>query len=532
VEIKENKSERERTRLTVGGNLIDYPGDVSTKTAGLTAVKMLLNSVVSTPDAKFMCMDVKNFYLNTPMARFEYMRMNISLIPQEIITKYKLADLVDANGWVYMEIRKGMYGLPQAGMLANKLLQKRLATHGYFPCTHTHGLWRHVTRPIMFSLVVDDFGVKYVGKEHADHLYNALLQYYPTSIDWPGTLYCGITLEWDYAARTVDLSMPGYVAAALHKFHHSKSGRHFYAPSRYTPPNYGATTQYVKEDNTEPMTKDQTLTLQQVVGTFLYFARAIDSTMLHSLTTLASEQSDGTQNTVAAMVDFLNYCASNPNAILRYVASDMVLHTHSDAGYLTDRKARSRAGGHHYMGNRLGSPNPIHNGAILDISKILRMVVASAAEAEVGALFYNCQDAAGLRTIAIELGHPQPATPVRTDNSTADGIINGTVKQNRSKAIDMRFYWVRDRSEQNQFKIYWAPGKVNLADYLTKHHPGHHHQKMRPYFLHEPQTPVDQSFLRGCVDPRPRPVVTRKRIQRPSVGRWQKPPIQQHRRRQ
>jgi hypothetical protein len=326
--------------------------------------------------------------------------------------------------------------------------------------------------------------------------------------------------------------MPGYVAAALHKFHHIKPGQHHSAPSRYLPPNYGANAQYVKVDTTDPMTKDQTLTLQQVVGTFLYYARAVDSTMLHAFTTPASEQAAGTQNTVTAMVEFMNYCASNPAAILRYGASGMVLHTHSDAGYLTDLKARSRAGGHHYMGNRIESPNPIHNGAVLDISKILRMVVAPAAEAKVGALFYNWQDAAGLRTIAIEMGHPQPATPVCTDNSTADGIINSMVKQNRSKAIDMRFYWVRDRSEQNQFKIYWAPGKVNLADYQTKHHPGHHHQTMIPYFLHEPKTPINQSFLGGCVDPSPSLVVTQKLIQRPSSGRWQKHPTQQHRRRQ
>jgi hypothetical protein len=251
--------------------------------------------------------------------------------------------------------------------------------------------------------------------------------------------------------------------------------------------------------------------------------------MLHALTTLTSFQTDGTQTTVAAMVDFLNYCSSHPDATLRYVASDMVLHTHSDAGYLTDRKARSRAGGHHYMGNHVDHPVPTHNGSILDISKILRMVCSSAMEAEVGALFYNCQDAAGLRTTAIEIGHPQPPTPVRTDNSMAYGIINGKVKQNRSKAINMQFYWVRNRSDQKQFKIYWASGTVNLADYLTKHHPGHHHQKMRPIFLHEPQTHVDPSFLRGCVDPNPSHKVTRKQIQRPSTVRRQKPQIQQRR---
>jgi hypothetical protein len=150
-----------------------------------------------------------------------------------------------------MEIQKGMYGLPQAGILANKLLEKRLAVHGYAPLPHTHGLWQHKTRPVQFSLVVDDFGVKYVGKEHADHLFQTLLKYYPTSVDWEGKLYCGISLAWDYDKRHVDLSMPKYVSAALHRFQHRKPTRQHHAPSRYTPPSYGAKTQYAKIDESE-----------------------------------------------------------------------------------------------------------------------------------------------------------------------------------------------------------------------------------------------------------------------------------------
>jgi hypothetical protein len=92
------------------------------------------------------------------MSRFEYMRLPLSIIPDEIVEAYNLKALAH-DGWIYIEIRKGMYGLPQAGILANKLLQERLAKHGYRPVRHTHGLWRHDTRPITFSLVVDDFGV-------------------------------------------------------------------------------------------------------------------------------------------------------------------------------------------------------------------------------------------------------------------------------------------------------------------------------------------------------------------------------------
>ena len=84
----------------------------------------------------------------------------------------------------------------------------------------------------------------------------------------------------------------------------------------------------------------------------------------------------------------------------------------------------------------------------------------------------------------------QPATPLQTDNSTASGIMNGTIKQRRSKAIDMRFYWLKDRVTQRMFKVYWAPGKVNLADYFSKHHPASHIKKIRKLYLNEPDSPI------------------------------------------
>jgi hypothetical protein len=124
-----------------------------------------------------MMMDIKNYYLGTPLPRFEYMQMLLSRFPEEIVQKYNLNDLA-VDGWVYIEIRKGMYGLKQAGLLANQLLQTHLAPFGYYPARHTPGLWLHKTRPISFTLVIDDFAVKYVGRQHAEHLRNALLRTY------------------------------------------------------------------------------------------------------------------------------------------------------------------------------------------------------------------------------------------------------------------------------------------------------------------------------------------------------------------
>jgi hypothetical protein len=218
-DYKPHKKEKERVRLTVGGDMLDYSGDVTTSTADITTFKTLINSTLSTADAAMMMMDIKNYYLGTPFPHFEYMKMLLSRFLEEIVEKYNL-DALAIDGWVYIEIIKGIYGLKQAGLLANQLLQTRLAPFGYYPARHTPGLWLHKTRPISLSLVVDDFAVKYVGKKHADHLRNALLRTYELTTDWAATVYSGMTLKWDYKNRTCDISMPGYVSNVLSKFQH------------------------------------------------------------------------------------------------------------------------------------------------------------------------------------------------------------------------------------------------------------------------------------------------------------------------
>jgi hypothetical protein len=127
---KPHKNEKECVRLTVGGDRLDYSGDVATSTADITTFKILINSTLSTEDAAMMMMDIKKYYLGTLLPRFEYVKMPLSRFPEEIIQKYNLNALA-VDGWVYIEILKGMYGLKQAVLLANQLLQTRLAPFGY-----------------------------------------------------------------------------------------------------------------------------------------------------------------------------------------------------------------------------------------------------------------------------------------------------------------------------------------------------------------------------------------------------------------
>jgi hypothetical protein len=131
--------------------------------------------------------------------------------------------------------------------------------------------------------------------------------------------------------------------------------------------------------------------------------------------------------------------------------------------------------------------------------------MSSAAEAEIGPVFINAKEGAVLRTTLEELGHKKPPTPMETDNTTATGYSNGKIKQKRTKAMDMRFYWIKDRVKQEQFNLYWGPGYQNLADYFTKHHSLSHHKRMCETYIHADEQPIyrkviQDSVLRGCVN--------------------------------
>jgi hypothetical protein len=219
-----HKAETKSVRLTVGGKLVHYPEKVSTSIADLSTVKSLLNSVISTHGVRFAIFDLKEFYLGTPIARKEYMRIPLASSTQSIIDQYELSDKA-RKCLVLVEISKGMYGLSQAVILALNYLMNHLANHDYAPCTRTVGLWTHSTRDITFSLLVDDFGIKYTNRDDAIHLLTALEELYTVTTDWTGSLYLTMALNWDCTHSTIDISMPGCVAKVLERFQHTPHRR-------------------------------------------------------------------------------------------------------------------------------------------------------------------------------------------------------------------------------------------------------------------------------------------------------------------
>ena len=362
-DIRPQKAETHRVRLTVGGDQIQYPGNASTPTADLTTAKCLVNSILSTKNAKGLCADIKDFYLTSnEMERFEYMKVKADIIPDEIMQQYMLEPMV-TDGWVYIEIRKGMYGLPQAGLLANLKLTKHLATHGYHPTKYTPGLWKHESKSIAFTLTVDDFFIKYTNRKDADHLLNALKEQYVISEDWEAKLYCGVTFEWDYKLRTCILSMPDYVANALKSFQHTPPTKAQHAPHPWTKPVYGQKVQLTEdEDESDPLNPTEVNVIQKVIVKFYWYARAIEHTMLVALSELSTKQTEGVaiKKVAEDVAHFLNYASTHPTAAIKYHASGMCLHIDSDASYLSVRKARSRVGGHFILvPHRQTAKNPL-----------------------------------------------------------------------------------------------------------------------------------------------------------------------------
>ena len=164
----------------------------------------------------------------------------------------------------------------------------------------------------------------------------------------------------------------------------------------------------------------------------------------------------------------------------------MILYIASDRSYLSETKSRSRVGGIIYLISKLPEHNKApdynhtFNAPFHVVAKIPKMITCSAMETEFAATFYNAKEALPFRVTLTEMGHPQPPTPMGVDNETAIGFLKSTMIQKISKAIDMRFYWVRHRVNQNQFMIYWRPGSNNVGDYVSKHHYPAHHKSICP----------------------------------------------------
>jgi hypothetical protein len=229
---------------------------------------------------------------------------------------------------------------PKQGSLHRNFLAKRLKEHGYSQSKTTPGLWKHEWQPIIFSLVVDNFRVKYVGKEHAQYLLQMVQKYYNSLLKEEGEQYCGLTVRWDYPGKEVHLLIKMYTKNGLKQFQHPPPVMPHDQPQSHVHKTYGAKVQHAKAPNdSPPVDKLGKKIIKEVTGVFLFLAEAVDSTMLTPLSAIASKQAAPTENTMQTCLQFLDYAALQEDTIVTYQASNMKLAIHSNASYLSEPKS-------------------------------------------------------------------------------------------------------------------------------------------------------------------------------------------------
>ena len=200
---------------------------------------------------------------------------------------------------------------------------KKIAPHGYYEGKHRHGLCKHISLPIQFTLVVDDFGVKYTRQKDAEHLLGFLKkEFTAVSTYCKCALCCGITLEWNYEEIWLEISMPGYIKKVLQKYKHETSPRPQHSPYVITPKNYSKYAHaQLPPDESPKVSKGKIKRIQGVVGSILFYARSVDSTLLVGLNTISIQQTSATENTLKRTEELLDYAATHPDANKRYRAS-------------------------------------------------------------------------------------------------------------------------------------------------------------------------------------------------------------------
>jgi hypothetical protein len=266
---------------------------------------------------------------------------------------------------------------------------------------------------ITFCLIINNFGIKVTDIADFNHLKTALKKNYKVAVDWTRLLICGVKLTWNYKQPNVDCSMPGYINKALKNYQHPTPTAPQDAPYAAAPVQYGAKVEQVKTNTTSPLSPAEVKRVQDIVGTLLYYAQAVNPMLLTTLSAITAGQSNSTQAVFKACNTLLDYVATRANASLQYHACDMILAVHRNASYLSKACGKSLAAGHFYLTNQ--NNENFFNGGVLTLSAIIKHVMSSASKSKLSALYYGCKMAAPLclHTTLEELGHNQAnPTPI------------------------------------------------------------------------------------------------------------------------
>jgi hypothetical protein len=324
-----------------------------------------------------------------------------------------------------------MYGLKEAGKLSNFRLVSLLSSAGFIE-TRTPCLFRHLTHPIAFVLVVDDFGVKYQNRDDFDFLVSSLSRLYQVKAHPVATKFLGFALAHDHEQRTMTLSYPGCINSLLFRLRPDgiKSAS---SPSTYVPSHYGSSAPPSHLRFVPPATPTQKKELQVAIGYLLYYGRCVDGRVLPATCALASAQTTATQRTTMAELDrLLGFVAAHRDGRKVFRPSDMTLDVFSDASYLSRPKAGNVAGSFHHLSRRrdrgfVNAPISVHStGYPLYARRCRSQSIVGPSGRPKSRLE---------RQVLEDLGYPQPPTVIHCDNEVAVGLA--CPKDRQSQALQV-----------------------------------------------------------------------------------------------
>ena len=301
---------------------------------------------------------------------------------------------------------------------------------------------------------MDDFGIKYVGKQHAVHLLNILEQHYKISAEWEGGKFVVIDLAWNYdeqhAKRTCCISMNGYIYKLLMKYGNSRPSKAQLSQHKHREVTYGSKEQLnPEEDKSPPLDKYGTKRIQVIVGALLYYAIAVDNKLLFGLISIGSQQAAATECTDKSITKLLDYSATYAADGILYRSSDIIICGHSDSGFHKKSKGRSRSGSHIFLSEK--NPMPRWDVPVLTLAQIIKNFMSSASEEELGALFITAQEIVEMRNTLEEMRWTHPKSPIQIENSASAGVVNNNIFPRKLKTMYRRFHWLICRESQGQF---------------------------------------------------------------------------------
>ncbi len=384
-------------------------------------------------NAFFGSADLTDFYLGTPvtlpLSQRQFIRIDVDSYSPAVLALLSLLTFIRTarNGkrFVIFRIDQTMHGLKDAGKLSNL----RLVASGFLETT-TPCLFRHVSRPISFVLVVDDFALN-------------------TKI-----------------ATTMTISFLAFLA-----------------------PVYGSSaSQHATTDSSPPATTAQKKELEIAIGYLLYYGRCVDGRVLTTTGALASAQTTATLATMADLDRLLDFVSAHPNGMKIFRPSTVTLDVLTDASYLSRPNAGSVAGSFHHLAS-CNDPT-FFNAPISVHSTRIPVVCSSVQEAEYWGSFAAAKIADLERQVLSDFGYLQPPTTIDCDNKVAVDLANRTIKPKMSKSCDMRCHchWLQDRVQRCQLRVQHVPGVWNVADFFTKSLPVVRHKILAPFIALDPST--------------------------------------------